>query len=130
MGETSRSSYERFWEHFWLFKMRKEGDVTLNQANSALWNHSKECHEGKLQVKDWETKILSSHKTSLARQTKEAFLISREGVENLLNCKSDYLSELILKHRNDILDGKAKEKRNRAPDDDSNNPLQNSNQYP
>ena len=70
IGETSRSAYERFWEHFWLFRMKKQGDVNLNQPNSALWCHSKEAHEGSLQVKDWETKILSSHRTSLNRQKK------------------------------------------------------------
>ena len=44
IGETSRSTYERMYEHFWLFKKRKEGDVEKGEANSVLWNHSKDKH--------------------------------------------------------------------------------------
>ena len=121
IGETSRSAYERFKEHFWLFRMKKQGDLTKNQSNSALYTHSLEEHGGTLQVQDWETKILSSHRTSLSRQTKEAYLISRAGVDSLLNSKNEYgannLTELILKHGNEVAVGSHKEKRKRTPED-------------
>ena len=48
IGETSRSTYERMYEHFWLFKKRKKGDVDKGESSSVLWNHSKSQHSLKL----------------------------------------------------------------------------------
>ena len=85
-------------------------------------------------MKDWETKILSSHKTSLARQTKKAFLISREEVENLLNSKNEYgannISELIIKHGNEIVGEKRREKRKRIPEQDRDETQETERQSP
>ena len=58
-----------------------------SSANSALWSHSKEAHEGSLTVEDWRVTITSSHRGALNRQVTEAVSISKEGVGNLLNLK-------------------------------------------
>ena len=77
-----------------------------NQSNSVLWLHSKEHHQGRMTVRDWETKIISSHRTALNRQVTEATVISNEGVGSLLNSKNEYgannLAEMVIKVGNYI----------------------------
>ena len=68
IGETSRSTYERMLEHFWLFKSKKEGDVDKGESNSVLWNHSKTHHSFTMKTTDWRVEIKSAHRTPLERQ--------------------------------------------------------------
>ena len=50
IGETSRSCFERLKEHMWLFVHKKSGDPAKQEANSVLWNHSRDEHDGVMRV--------------------------------------------------------------------------------
>ena len=107
IGETSRSSMERIYEHMWLFKMRKEGNPELNEANSVLWNHSKSTHNSTMTTSHWKVEVTSSHKTPLSRQITEAVRISKEPKANLLNSKNEFaannLPEIALQYGSQIV---------------------------
>ena len=72
-----------------------------SSANSALWIHSKEAHNGELTVADCRVTVVSSHRGALSRQVTEAVSISNEGVDNLLNSKMEFgannLTEITIK---------------------------------
>ena len=93
---------ERIYEHMWLFKMRKEGDPNKQEANSVLWNHSKQVHNSTMTTSNWKVEVTSSHKTALSRQMTEAVRISREPKDNILNSKNEFgantLPEIALKY--------------------------------
>lgn len=106
IGETSRSTYERMAEHFWLFKSKKEGDVDKGESNSVLWNHSKTHHSSTMKTTDWRVEIKSAHRTPLERQITEAVRIAREPRTNILNSKNEFgannLAEICLKFGNKV----------------------------
>ena len=107
IGDTSRSTFERMFEHFWLFKSRKEGNPDMNEANSVLWNHSKSQHDSSMKTDDWKVEIVSSHRSPLNRQITEAVRIAREPKESILNSKNKWgannLAEIILKFGNKVI---------------------------
>ena len=100
-------------------------------ANSALWIHSKEAHDGKLTVEDWRISITSSHRGALNRQVTEAVSISNEGVSNLLNSKMEFgannLTELTIKKGNDVV-GAFKRRRKEEEEQQKQEPEQQAGQ--
>ena len=65
-------------------------------------------------MEDWRVSIISSHRGALNRQVTEAVSISKEGVENLLNSKSEFgannITEITVKKGNAVM-GVMKRKR-------------------
>ena len=118
IGETSRSTMERMKEHLWLFNHKKEGDPTKDEASSALWIHSRDCHQGAMVGGDWRSKVVSTHFGALNRQVTEAVKISRGGGERvrLLNNKQEFGANLLLEvvvMRGDQILGRRNGKRRR-----------------
>ena len=118
------------YEHFWLFKKRKEGDVEKGESNSVLWNHSKSQHSSTMKTGDWKVEITSSHRSPLERQITEAVRIAKEPKDNILNSKNEFgannLPEICLKFGNKVAikpqirpKGHSDFKRKREEDDDN-----------
>ena len=81
VGETSRSIQERAREHW--------GAATRGEEESHMVRHQALVHEGVPPV--FLFKVISSHKTALSRQIKEAVRIRRRGGGGrILNSKSEY----------------------------------------
>ena len=81
VGETSRSIQERAREHW--------GAATRGEEESHMVRHQALVHEGEPPV--FLFKVISSHKTALSRQIKEAVRIRRRGGGGrILNSKSEY----------------------------------------
>ena len=80
----------------WLFRNKKDGDPEKQEASSALWRHSRDAHNGALEVKDWKSSITSTHIGALGRQVTEAMSIAsgQPGVV-LLNSKHEFGANLV-----------------------------------
>ena len=113
-----------------MFSHRKqacEDTCTKNHkhssANSALWAHSRDAHDGGLTVEDWRVTILSSHRGALNRQVTEAVSISKEGVVNLLISNSEFgannITEITVKKGNVTM---GVQKRKRKDDEEEKAP--------
>ena len=81
VGETSRSVQERAAEHW--------GAARKEQEKSHIHKHQRLEHPG--EKPSFIFKVVSSHKTALSRQIKEAVIIRRRGgAGSILNSKGEY----------------------------------------
>ena len=70
VGETSRSAYERGFEHL--------DKLASLSSNSMMLRHMLDLHEGEDMAKvKWGMKVLEYKRTAFERQIKEAVLIQR-----------------------------------------------------
>ena len=84
IGETSRSGYERGWEHW--------HDLQELSSRSHMLKHAVNFHQGEDFNKiKFGMKVLAHTRTSFERQIKEAVLIQQErGKHTIMNSKSEY----------------------------------------
>ena len=81
VGESSRSIQERAMEHW--------GAARLNAKDSHIAKHQAMEHEGA--KADFVFKVVSSHRSSLNRQIREAVRIRRRGgAGNILNSRAEF----------------------------------------
>jgi hypothetical protein len=83
IGESSRSCYERGWEH--------QGDCDQLKPGSHMLKHILDKHEGKQPGEViFMMKALRFHKSAFERQVHEAVLIQDNRSHNILNSRSEY----------------------------------------
>ena len=84
IGETSRSVYERSWEHMHSMEQLQTNSHMLKHA---LEKHGEEEDLGKIQ---FGVKVVRYTRSSFVRQVTESVIIQEERNHNILNSKSEY----------------------------------------
>ena len=88
VGETHRSLLDRALEH--------EAAVRSNAEGNAMAKHAIEFHPEMEEEKPVFTyEVISSYKSSLARQLREALLIEREECTTIMNTKGEWGINLV-----------------------------------
>ena len=83
IGETSRSAYERAWEH--------EDNYSKLSEDSYMLKHSLDIHEDKVISKErFGIRVLKYTKTPFERQIRESVYLQQCKTDHLLNSKSEY----------------------------------------
>ena len=83
LGETSRSAFERGFEH-------KDGIRKLNKANHFLKHLVDKHREEDWEKVDMQMKVVKYHRSAFERQIYEAVLIQEYRHHHILNSKSEY----------------------------------------
>ena len=84
IGETSRSVYERSWEHVHSMEQLHTNSHMLKHA---LEKHGEEEDLGKIQ---FGVKVVRYTRSAFDRQVMESVIIQEERSHNILNSKSEY----------------------------------------
>jgi hypothetical protein len=106
IGETSRTSYTRFREHFSNFRSAARAKLpALPQANvgelqgrvkSFMWEHTRDFHEGQVGemggLGDFKASVVKKFSKCLPRQVNEDIRMQEfeSKGDNLLNSKQEY----------------------------------------
>ena len=88
IGETSRSAYQRGKEHL--------DDIRLNNPDSPLMKHQKECHP-KHKQPAFEMTIVKTHRKALERQIMEAVMIQKCQAQIVINNKTEWSKSKVFK---------------------------------
>ena len=96
-GETNRTMMDRTHEHVELLRRKKE--------ESILMEHWGEVHPQRKDPPKYKFQALTSHKSSLERQLKEALNIASSKEDFLLNRKSEFARNCIVTQSSEF-DGK------------------------
>ena len=81
-GESSRTLYERSWEHWDGLRQKTE--------ESVLSRHWREHHSDQETEPEFSVKLVGKCRTSTERQIKESLLIDKEDPKSLINNKSEW----------------------------------------
>ena len=89
LGESSRSLWDRTVEHL--------EDLKRRNSNSVLYRHWQECHRDEREP-EFSVKVMGSHRSSTERQIWEALEIEKGDYDHLINNKSEWGMNCLVRH--------------------------------
>ena len=89
LGESARSLWDRISEHI--------GDLRRRTTSSVLYRHWQEGHQDEAEP-EFSVEVLGCHRSSTERQIKEALEIQRGKYDELINNKSKWGMNCLVRH--------------------------------
>ena len=89
IGESARNAYTRGAEHTTALHNKDK--------DSVLYRHMQDKHTDDVNTPNFKMSVISTHKSALDRQISEALHISNRQDDDLINCKSEWGHQKIVR---------------------------------